>query len=369
MTPDNGYVSHAPDNNVGVRTVSGLRRLFTILLVLSIMSIPAMGMSSGPGYENSDGDPTVKYGCSCHNNGAASTRAVVMVTGVPVMYELDQSYDMTIKVADSLTLSGGDGNNEGGFLMTSDGIGEFSWPEGEDIREAEGAPSDISHSDTDSDGIWQITWTAPSNDTGHVHFWVAGNSVNGDGAPGDDDWWNVLSFTINSPDTIESGDSGATLETRTVSVGDYDTLFLIEESDAQREAERQESLSNRVFIQGNLFFWTSLTALLVGALVQREILERKYDDGPEFLATELAYPQALRRALMSVVSFLIAIRWASSETPIYFPPPAVVEEGTKVTDLTAFLTGCAFLASALFAYGVYRTVLAARVSPEVKDRL
>tara|TARA_B100000886_G_scaffold16943_1_gene10776 strand:- start:24 stop:1076 length:1053 start_codon:yes stop_codon:yes gene_type:complete len=346
-----------------------VKRVFTILLVLSIMSIPAMGMSSGPGYENSDGDPTVKYGCSCHNNGAASTRAVVMVTGVPVMYEIDQSYDMTIKVADSLTLSGGDGNTEGGFLMTSDGIGKFSWPEDEDIREAEDAPSDISHSETDSDGIWQITWTAPSNDTGHVHFWVAGNSVNGDGAPGDDDWWNVLSFTINSPDTIESGDSGATLETRTVSVGDYDTLFLIEESEAQREAERQEALSHRVFTQGNLFFWTSLTALLVGALVQREILERKYDDGPEFLATELAYPQALRRALMSIASFLIAIRWASSETPIYFPPPAVVEEGTKVTDLTAFLTGSAFLASALFAYGVYRTILAAKVSPDVKDRL
>ena len=285
------------------------------------------------------------------------------------MYDIDQSYDMTIKVADSLTLSGGDGNTQGGFLMTSDGIGEFSWPEDEDIRQAEGAPSDISHSETDSDGIWQITWTAPSNDTGHVHFWLAGNSVNGDGAPGDEDWWNVLSFTINSPDTIQSGDSGATLETRTVSVGDYDTLFLIEESDAQREAERQEALSNRVFTQGNLFFWTSLTALLVGALVQREILERKYDDGPEFLATELAYPQALRRALMSIVSFLIAIRWASSETPVYFPPPAVVEEGTKVTDLTAFLTGCAFLASALFAYGVYRTILAARVSPDVKDRL
>ena len=369
MSPSNGYLSHAPDSPMGVRMADSVKRVFTILLVLSIMSIPAMGMSSGPGYENSDGDPTVKYGCSCHNNGAASTRAVVMVTGVPVMYEIDQSYDMTIKVADSLTLSGGDGNTEGGFLMTSDGIGKFSWPEDEDIREAEDAPSDISHSETDSDGIWQITWTAPSNDTGHVHFWLAGNSVNGDGAPGDDDWWNVLSFTINSPDTIESGDSGATLETRTVSVGDYDTLFLIEESEAQREAERQEALSHRVFTQGNLFFWTSLTALLVGALVQREILERKYDDGPEFLATELAYPQALRRALMSIASFLIAIRWASSETPIYFPPPAVVEEGTKVTDLTAFLTGSAFLASALFAYGVYRTILAAKVSPDVKDRL
>ena len=369
MTPSNGYLSGSPESLKGVYMFRGIKRIFAILVVLSVMSIPAMGMSSGPGYENSDGDPTVKYGCSCHNNGAASTRAVVMVTGVPVMYELDQSYDMTIKVADSLTLSGGNGNTEGGFLMTSDGIGEFSWPEDEDIRVAEGAPSDISHSDTDSDGIWQITWTAPSTNTGHVYFWVAGNSVNGDGAPGDEDWWNVLSFTINSPDTIESGDSGATLETRTVSVGDYDTLFLIEETEAQREAERQEALSHRVFTQGNLFFWTSLTALLVGALVQREILERKYDDGPEFLATELAYPQALRMAFMSVVSFLIAIRWASTETPIYFPPPAVVEEGTKVTDLTAFLTGCAFLASALFAYGVYRTILAARVSPDVKDRL
>ena len=369
MTPSNGYLSHAPDSHMGTRMIKSFKRAFAVILVISIMSIPAMGMSSGPGYENSDGDPTVKYGCSCHNNGAASTRAVVMVTGVPVMYELGESYDMTIKVADSLTLSGGDGNTEGGFLMTSDGIGEFSWPEDEDIRVADGAPSDISHSDVDSDGIWHITWTAPLNDSGHVYFWLAGNSVNGDGAPGDDDWWNILSFTINAPDTIQSGDSGATLETRTVSVGDYDTLFLIEESEAQKEAERQKALSNRVFSQGNLFFWTSLTALLVGALVQREILERKYDDGPEFLANELAYPQALRRGLMSIVSFMIAIRWASSETPIYFPPPAVVEEGTKVTDLTVFLTGCAFLASALFAYGVYRTILAARVSPDVKDRL
>ena len=98
-------------------------------------------------------------------------------------------------------------------------------------------------------------------------------------------------------------------------------------------------------------------------------IEKNWMFNPEFLATELAYTQALRRALMSVVSFLIAIRWASSETPVYFPPPAVVEEGTKVTDLTAFLTGSAFLASALFAYGVYRTILAARVSPDVKDRL
>ena len=107
--------------------MTGLKRLLVVALTLSILSIPAVGMSSGPGYENADGDPTVKYGCNCHNNGAASTRAVVMVTGVPVMYELGASYEMTIKVADSLTLSGGNGNTQGGFLMTSDGVGIFSW--------------------------------------------------------------------------------------------------------------------------------------------------------------------------------------------------------------------------------------------------
>ena len=78
----------------------------------------------------------------------------------------------------------------------------------------------------------------------------------------------------------------------------------------------------------------------------------------------------LEGGLMGIGSFWLAIRWASSDTPIYFPSPAVVKEGTKVTDLTDFLIGSAFLAKhCLFAYGVYRTILAARKDPDVKDRL
>ena len=53
------------------------------------MSIPAMGMSSGPGYENSG--PQSSMGARATITELRSTRAVVMVTGVPVMYELDQS--------------------------------------------------------------------------------------------------------------------------------------------------------------------------------------------------------------------------------------------------------------------------------------
>ena len=333
------------------------RRVLTCLVIVVAISLPALGMSKGPGAYNSNDELTVKYGCSCHNNGAPSDRAVVMVTGVPLMYEPSEQYQLTIRVADSLTLSGGEGNTHAGFLISSDSIGNFTWDEGEDIRYAEGRSDDASHSDPSADGIWLITWQAPSEDVGSVQFWLAGNSVDGAGIPDDMDYWNILSFSINSPGTITTDESGATLETRTISVGTYDSLFLIEVSDEQLEQERQDALSQRVFSQGNLFYWTSLTALIIGAVVQREILERKYDDGPDFLASELAYPQAFRRFALSAISFYLAVGWANSDTPITF----------QGVDFTDFATGTAFFISAWGAYGVYRTILAARSEPKVKD--
>ena len=333
------------------------RRVLTCLVIVVAISLPALGMSKGPGAYNSNDELTVKYGCSCHNNGAPSDRAVVMVTGVPLMYEPSEQYQLTIRVADSLTLSGGEGNTHGGFLISSDSIGNFTWDEGEEIRYAEGRSDDASHSDPSADGIWLITWQAPSEDVGSVQFWLAGNSVDGAGIPDDMDYWNILSFSINSPGTITTDESGATLETRTISVGTYDSLFLIEVSDEQLEQERQDALSHRVFSQGNLFYWTSLTALIIGAVVQREILERKYDDGPDFLASELAYPQAFRRFALSAISFYLAVGWANSDTPITF----------QGVDFTDFATGTAFFISAWGAYGFYRTILAARSEPKVKD--
>ncbi len=334
-------------------------RAFVCIFVVAAVSIPALGMSNGPGAYNSNDELTVKYGCSCHNNGAPSERAVVMVTGVPLMYEPSESYQLTIRVADSLTLSGGEGNTQAGFLISSDSIGNFTWQDDQDIRYAEGRADDVSHSDTDLDGLWVLTWTAPDDDMGIVQFWIAGNSVDGGGIPDEMDYWNVLSFSINPPGTITTDESGSTLETRTISVGTYDSLFLLEVSEEQLEMERQDAISHRVFSQGNLFYWTSLTALIVGAVVQKEILERRYDDGPEFLASELAYPEGIRRALGCLLSFYLGVRWASSDSPIIF----------QGVDFTDFATGTAFFVSAWAAYGVYRTVLAARTLPDAKDVL
>ena len=314
-------------------------------------------MSSGPPAMNSNDELTVKYGCSCHNNGATSERAVVMITGVPLMYELSREYDFTVTVADSLTLSGSDGNTRAGFLLSSDAKGVFAWEEDQEIKMADDRPNDVSHSGTDGDGIWHLSWTAPTENVGPVQFWLAGNSVDAGGAPDDADYWNLLSFSINAPGTVTTTESSSTLETRTISVGTYDILFVIEESEDQLEKERQNALAAKVFSQGNLFYWTSLVALLVGAVVQREILERRYDEGSEYLASELAYPQGMRRGLVSVVFFYLGVSWSASGQPMAF----------QGVDFSEFAIGSAFFIGAWAAYGVYRTVIAARKEPKVRD--
>ena len=332
-------------------------RLTVCALVVLALSIPSIAMSSGPPAMNSNDELTAKYGCSCHNNGAPSERAVVMITGVPLMYEPSNVYDFTVTVADSLTLSGGDGNTGAGFLLSSDAKGVFAWEEDQDIKMTDDRPDDVSHSETSNDGIWHLSWTAPNEDVGPVQFWLAGNSVDAGGIPDDADYWNLLSFSIIAPDTVTTSESSSTLETRTISVGTYDILFVIEESESHLEQERQNALAARVFSQGNLFYWTTLVALLVGAVVQREILERRYDEGPEFLASELAYPQGIRRGLVASFSFYLGVSWSASGQSMEF----------QGVDFSDFVIGSVFFISAWAAYGVYRTLIATRKEPKVRD--
>ena len=60
-----------------------------------------------------------------------------------------------------------------------------------------------------------------------------------------------------------------------------------------------------------------------------------------------------------MLSFYLGVRGASSDSPIVF----------HGVDFTDFATGTAFFVSAWAAYGVYRTVLAARTLPDAKDVL
>ena len=176
MRSGNGYETPT-DEVVPVTMRAALTKVSVCLEIMTLLALPTLGMSGGPAALNGNDEPTVKYGCSCHNNGATSERVVVMITGVPVMYDTDTSYPLKIIVADSLTLAGGDGNNKAGFLFSSDGVGTFSWSDDQELRQAEDAPDDVSHSEPDPDGNWDLTWTSPAEDVGQVNFWLVGNSV------------------------------------------------------------------------------------------------------------------------------------------------------------------------------------------------
>ena len=118
----------------------------------------------------------------------------------------------------------------------------------------------------------------------------------------------------------------------------------------QLEIEHQKAISEAVMDTGITWFFLTLTALLVGAVVQKEILERKYDTGPDHLDSQLAYPEGLRRGLLTVGFALLGLHWLSD-------------------DSAAYLWATAFFCSVWAGYGVYRTALAARTPPAAKDMM
>lgn len=321
-------------------------RLAVVLSLLLLTAIPALAVSTGPPTENDDGDAVARVGCTCHNNGGSSTTILIEVSGVPHAYSADESYSMTI------TLSHPD-NDAGGFLMTTDGLGTFSWTEGEGLRPekdsgedktATSTTSGFSHDAPKSPASWTFNWTAPSSDVGDVIFWMAGNMVDGEGAPDETDYWNTLSFVVNAPSETSAA---ADQNTRVISEGDKSLFDATDDSKAIEKAE-QDALSKAVMASGITWFFTTLVALLVGGVVQREILERKHDTGPAHLDKQLAYPEGLRRGSMSIGLALLGLYWLA--------------EGAG-----SYLWTTAFFCSAWAAYGVYRTVLAARTPPTPKD--
>ncbi len=325
------------------------------VIVVSLVLLLASGVlasSGGPPADNSAGDSTVTSGCNCHGvgaptNGVAAKNVIVSISNVPYAYAAGGVYEMTITLEHST-------NTAGGFMLSSGGVGTFSWQDGANIRPADGSADpksatstsdDISQSKTTDPATWTFTWTAPADDSGDVAFFLAGNSVDGHGANDESDAWNLLSFVINSP---SSASAQPDTSSRVLSVGDYDSLFVSEPDPAAIEHEKQLVLAQAVFDNGNLLYWSTLTILIIGAVFQREILERQSAGGPEHLAAELAYPQGLKRGVLAVVLLVVGLKLLTGGSATYLWAPAL-------------------FASLWAAYGVYRTVLSAKAAPTVKD--
>ena len=78
-------------------------------------------------------------------------------------------------------------------------------------------------------------------------------------------------------------------------------------------------------------------------------MERRHGAGPEYLATELAYPQGIRRGLLAALAFFFAIDWTAN--------------GGQHD----FIVGCTWFVAVWASYGVYRTVRSARAEQTVHD--
>ena len=313
-----------------------MSRKYALLLVATLalmMAAPVYGNSQGPPWMHND-RIVPEEGCSCHGaGGSPSSEIILSISGVPRTYETGETYNLTI----SLTHVS---YNIGGFMIWDYGAGVFDVSEGTKVVPESGGA--ISQDAPSND--WIVPWTAPSEDVGDIHFSLAGNVVDGSGAPDAGDHWTTLSFTVSAPGTATADED---VSLRTISVGDYDSLFG-QKSDAQIEAERQAEIANNYFEQGNLYFWTTLSILIIAAVIQGEFYERRFGGGPPHLDMSLAVPQGIRRGIVTL-GLAIGFGWAvDTELPW----------GYTLVIAMCMLWGI---------FGVYRTVVQARTEKEAMD--
>ncbi|MCH2648305.1 MAG: hypothetical protein MKZ57_00660 [Candidatus Poseidoniaceae archaeon] len=309
-------------------------RLIIVILGLLLVA-PVIANPNGPPWQNGS-DLVIDTGCTCHGDGAPSTEVVVSISGVPRSYSIGETYDFTISLQHA-------SNENGGYLLWDYNSGTLTPGEGSQTVPDE--PGALSQSEPGNN--WIVSWTAPDSDIGSVSFQLVGNAVNGNGQFDGGDLWNILSFSISAPDTTFEDDSD-NLQLRTISVGDYDSLFVAEEDPAAVEAERQEGIAEDFFNNGNLFYWTTLSIIIIGAVVQGEFYERRFGGGPPHLDMSLAIPQGFRRGVLSVATILL-FAWSLDSSQSW----GII-----------LLTGMTMLWA---IFGVYRTIVQARAPKQYTD--
>ena len=131
--------------------------------------------------------------------------------------------------------------------------------------------------------------------------------VNNDGAPNSDDHWNSLSFVINSPSETSAADDQSN---RYLSSGDK-SLF-DEKDDAEAlEIERQKAVSEDVMQNGITWFFITLTALLVGSIVQKRVLNASIRQGPHIWTANSHTPRVctgIALGRLRTTRFVLAFR-------------------------------------------------------------
>jgi len=270
---------------------------------------------------------------------------MIKVKGVPWNYEpgVESTWTISIEAA---------GSTVGGFLLNSTTPGTFTWAEDAGIRPSKGsgldagattAPAEISQNDADR-LQWVVSFTPDEDASEPLYFTLFGNAVNGDENSDEGDRWAWVHFNM---DPLAPGDAARDDSERVIMSTDRRTIDEGEDPEAS-EGANQAAAMEWVFTNGSLAYFASLTLLIVAAVFQREIFERREGGGPIYLAKEIALPQGVKRGVLAVILLGIGSYGVVSNWPL----PMV---------------WILLFSSAWATYGVYRSTRMARAPPAVSD--
>jgi len=200
---------------------TGKKIVYAFLAAMVPMLLYAFASGPDPRYTAAPGDsPLACATAGCHTGSAkggpinAAGGAVTATFSSGSSYTPGQAITITVNVTDPVnTLHGfqmsarlGDNDTDlatkqaGRFSVTS-GAGVFVLCDNNIPRTPSGNcpanfPVEFIEHNAPRTGTWTFTWTAPSTNQGPVHFYIAGNAVNGDGTNGPQDHVYTASYVL-----------------------------------------------------------------------------------------------------------------------------------------------------------------------------
>jgi len=165
--------------------------IVTALLVgKSAQGFPNGGVSGGEEWA----EDSIAHGCSCHMDEQLN-EGMYNLEGIPDKYEPENTYNISLAIADENVEMAEDALRYGGFLAE---VSEGSFVTNENYWIG-GEGSYISHNDNSNDvRNWTFEWTAPADGAGDAVFIIYFNVVNGQGTNGDQ-WSYLTAVSLGTP--------------------------------------------------------------------------------------------------------------------------------------------------------------------------
>ena len=160
---------------------SGLSVFLCLAMVVALGSPSIQSAPTGIG-------SLADHGCTCH--GGYSNTTLPTILGLPEEFESNATYSLTLSVA---AYSGQHSESaQGGFrLLISNGSVEI-----QNQSRVQFLDGGWTHTESGNQyRSWNITWTAPSDNTTTVDFVLHGNAVNGNGNS-EGDMWNSFGTVL-----------------------------------------------------------------------------------------------------------------------------------------------------------------------------